>query len=121
MLVVQRVTGVDAVAAWTRLPKRKGTVVVLSDSGPSDAIVLRHYAALELGDAKGGTVTGAGDNLAGAILAGLTRGLDPAAPQDLDRLVELAQRAAVGTLRSTEAVGDHSTLRSLLPGGEQEA
>ncbi|KAJ8296863.1 Pseudouridine-metabolizing bifunctional protein C1861.05 [Rhodotorula toruloides] len=114
VLVVQRVSGVDNVAAWSSLPSRKGTVVVRS-SQPSEAIVLRHYPALELDERQVGTVTGAGDNLAGAILAGLVRGLSPFIPHELDRLVDVGQRAAVATLQSKEAVGDHSSLRALLP------
>lgn len=91
VLVVQRVSGVDNVAAWSSLPSRKGTVVVRS-SQPSEAIVLRHYPALELDERQVGTVTGAGDNLAGAILAGLVRGLSPFIPHELDRLVDVGQR-----------------------------
>ncbi|GAA5902185.1 hypothetical protein JCM5296_006623 [Sporobolomyces johnsonii] len=117
VLVVQRVSGVDTVAQWTKHTegKKKGTVVVVSAATPSEAVVLRHYPALELDGDEVRTVTGAGDNLAGAILAAVVRGLDPAAPRDLDRIVDLAQRAAVGTLRSEQAVGDHSALRALLP------
>ncbi|GAA6046799.1 hypothetical protein NBRC10513_001581 [Rhodotorula toruloides] len=114
VLVVQRVSGVDNVAAWSSLPSRKGTVVVRSTQ-PSDAVVLRHYPALELDERQVGTVTGAGDNLAGAILAGLVRRLSPFVPDELDRLANLGQRAAVATLQSKEAVGDHSSLSALLP------
>ncbi|GAA6032839.1 hypothetical protein JCM8097_000822 [Rhodosporidiobolus ruineniae] len=114
VLVVQRVSGVDAVAAWRNLPKKKGTVVVLS-SAPGEAVVLRHYPALKLEGAEEGNVTGAGDNLAGAVLAAVVRGLKPEVPSDLDRIVDLAQQAAINALRSKEAVGDHTSLRELLP------
>lgn len=115
VLVVQRVSGVDAVSAWKNEPKRKGTVVVPSGATPSEAVILRHYAALPLEGAEEGNVTGAGDNLAGAVIAAVVRGLDPAVPKDLDRIVDLAQRAAIGALKSKEAVGDHAALRKLLP------
>ncbi|GAA5976826.1 hypothetical protein JCM11641_000882 [Rhodosporidiobolus odoratus] len=115
VLVAQRVSGVDAVATWRNLPKQKGTVVVPSSTTPSEAVILRHYPAQPLVNVKQGNVTGAGDNLAGAILAAVVRGLDPAMPDELDRIVDLAQRAAIGTLGCKEAVGDHGGLRELLP------
>ncbi|GAA5849971.1 hypothetical protein JCM8547_000968 [Rhodosporidiobolus lusitaniae] len=120
VLVVQRVMGADSVNAWTSLPKKKATVVVSSSASPSDAIVLRHYPALPLEGAEGGNVTGAGDNVAGAVLAASVRGLRPDVPGELDRMVDLAQRAAIGTLRSKEAVGDHAGLRELLPAKKEE-
>lgn len=91
VLVIQRVSGVDNVAAWSSLPSGKGTVVVRSTQ-PSEAVILRHYPALELEERQIGTVTGAGDNLAGAILAGFVRGLSPFVPHELDRLVDLGQK-----------------------------
>ncbi|GAA5835197.1 hypothetical protein JCM11251_006641 [Rhodosporidiobolus azoricus] len=114
VLVVQRVSGVEAVAAWKKEAKRKGTVVALSGATSSEAIVLRHYPALPLEEAHQGNVTGAGDNLAGAVIAAVVRGWNPASPRDLDRIVDLAQRAAIGALKSKEAVGDHTALRELL-------
>ncbi|BGP21739.1 hypothetical protein JCM10295v2_000614 [Rhodotorula toruloides] len=114
VVVVQRVSGVDDVGAWSSLPSRKGTVVVCS-TRQADAVVLRHYPALELDQGHVETVTGAGDSLAGAILAGLVRGWRPSLPHGLDQLVGLGQRAAVATLQSKEAVGDLSGLGRLLP------
>lgn len=58
----------------------------------SEAVVIRHYPALTLEPGHLGSVTGAGDNLAGAMLAGLVRGLSPALPDQLDRIVDLGQR-----------------------------
>ncbi|GAA5861527.1 hypothetical protein JCM1840_005399 [Sporobolomyces johnsonii] len=81
---------------------------------PSEAVVLRHYPAPELDGDEVWTVTGAGDNLAGAILAMVVRGLDPAAPRDLDRIVDLAQSGGRHS-EERQAVGDHSALRALLP------
>ncbi|GAA5922392.1 pseudouridine-5'-phosphate glycosidase family protein [Sporobolomyces koalae] len=114
VLVVQRVSGVDAVAQWKQLRPVKGTAVISSSTTPSEAVVLRHYDALTLDEKEIGTVTGAGDSLAGAILAAMVSNLDPANPRDLDRIVNLAQSAAVNTLKSNEAVADHAPLRRLL-------
>ncbi|GAA6007044.1 hypothetical protein JCM10207_009182 [Rhodosporidiobolus poonsookiae] len=118
VLVVQRVSGVDAVSAWRSLPKQKGTAVFPSSATPSEAVVMRHYPALALEGAEEGNVTGAGDNLAGAVLAAVVRRLRCEVPGELDGIVDLAQRAAVGTLKSKEAVGDHAPLRGLLPARE---
>lgn len=92
VLVVQRVHGVDAVAAWRAVADRKGTVVAASTARAEEAVAIRHYSALELDESQMGTVTGAGDNLAGAMLASIVRGLSPGFPADLDRIVEIAQK-----------------------------
>ncbi|BGP55101.1 hypothetical protein JCM8202_004317 [Rhodotorula sphaerocarpa] len=122
VLVVQRVTDPAAVRDWRQQssasgPKGTKAAVVRNTRG-DEAIVLKHYEANRLDPAELRNVTGAGDNLAGALLAGIARGLEPQSPADLDRLIDLAQRAAVTTLKSEEAVGDHSGLRSLLPSRE---
>ena len=91
VLVAQRISDVDQSSEWTSLRKSKGTVVIRSGA-PGDVIVLKHFAALPLQEQEIRNVTGAGDNLAGALLAGMSRGLSPALPADLDRLVELAQQ-----------------------------
>ncbi|GAA5845576.1 hypothetical protein JCM3766R1_000787 [Sporobolomyces carnicolor] len=114
VLVVQRVSGVDNVSRWKRLHPAKGTLVVGSSATPSEAIAIRHYPALTLDEKEMGSVTGAGDSLAGAMLASFVSRMDPSAPSELDSIVDLAQRAAINTLKSREAVGDHSSLRSLL-------
>lgn len=92
ILVVQRVTGADAVTAWKALPRAKGTVVAASSALAGEAVVIRHYPALLLLEGEVGTVTGAGDSLAGAMLAAIVRGLSPAFPDQLDRIVEIGQR-----------------------------
>ncbi|KAM0754973.1 Indigoidine synthase A-like protein [Meredithblackwellia eburnea MCA 4105] len=117
VVVVQRVSGVDAVAGWVRESWTKGIplVVAKSDTDPGEAVVIRHFDALKLNDDAVGTVTGAGDNLAGAMLAALVRGWSPDVPSDLTAIVDLAQKAAITTLKSFEAVGDHSNLAPLLP------
>jgi len=92
VLVVQRVSGVEAVSNWKRLRPVKGTVVVGSSSTPSEAVVLRYHEGLKIGEGEIGTVTGAGDSLAGAILSSIVSKLDPTVPQDLDRIIDLAQQ-----------------------------
>ena len=126
VIVVQRVSGAEAVKRWKAEAGRKGTVVAASSKGPEEAVVIRHYAAKELGEEMI-SATGAGDNLAGAMLAALVRGLRVSVPEELDLIVELGQRwvverdgawlrveadlvaefrsAACNTLRSPEAVG----------------
>ncbi|KAK4698255.1 hypothetical protein P7C70_g8028, partial [Phenoliferia sp. Uapishka_3] len=72
VVVVQRITGASSVSAWTSLSRHlKGTVVSPSTALTSEAVVIRHYPALPLASGELGTVTGAGDNLAGAMLAGI--------------------------------------------------
>lgn len=126
VLVVSRVSG-DDVARWTKLPRRKGLLVTASSGGPPEAIVLQHFPALELLGAEQGSVTGAGDSLAGAICAALVSGIELGTPEGMRRVVEIGQRyvrsssadvslmgpsrAAVATLKSSEAVGDFSSIR----------
>lgn len=92
VLVVQRVSGVDNVSRWKRLHPAKGTLVVGSSATPSEAIAIRHYPALTLDEKEMGSVTGAGDSLAGAMLASFVSRMDPSAPSELDSIVDLAQR-----------------------------
>lgn len=92
VLVVQRVSGEENVRRWQDEGERKGLVIAASSTGPAEAVVLRHYPALELEEEEVSNVTGAGDNLAGAMLAGMARGLSADRPEDLDRIVEMAQR-----------------------------
>ncbi|KAK4332432.1 LOW QUALITY PROTEIN: hypothetical protein RTBOTA2_000596 [Rhodotorula toruloides] len=104
VLVVQRVSGVDNVAAWSSL----SSPMAPSSSQANELVTLRHHPAPELNERQTGTVTGAGDNLAGAILAGLVRGI----------VTVCAARA--GSPRrpgseSKEAVADHPSLREVLP------
>lgn len=137
LLVAQRLLGVDSVREWRRASTDSATTATVVAVGPrgDTGFALRHFPAFELAEHDIVGVTGAGDNLAGGILASLARGLNPAVPADLERIVDLAQRcvrsrrgraqhrsadthrhrAAVATLKSSEAVGDHSPLRSLLP------
>lgn len=115
VVVVQRVRGRERVEAWARLASagEKGCVVSRSEVSEEEAVVVCHCEGLELGG-EVGSVTGAGDNLAGAMLAAMVRGLDPGKAGELKRVVEVGQRAAVATLRSKEAVGDHTELTKLL-------
>lgn len=89
---MQRVSGEEAVKAWKPEGRKKGTLVAASSFLSDEAVVVRHYPAMELPEEELGTVTGAGDNLAGAMLAAMVRGLSPSLPSELDRIVDLAQR-----------------------------
>lgn len=89
---MQRVSGAENVAEWKAEGDRKGLVVAASSQGPSEAVVIRHFEALELKEEEVKNVTGAGDNLAGAMLAGMVKGLRADRPEDLERIVEMAQR-----------------------------
>ncbi|KAK4058079.1 hypothetical protein OIO90_000818 [Microbotryomycetes sp. JL221] len=114
VVVVQRVSGEETVSRWKKMGNAKNLVVAASSGGPDEAVIIRHFPALHVAKEEVVNVTGAGDNLAGALLAGLVGGLDPSRPRDLERLVEVAQRAAVGALKSKESVGEHSQLRKML-------
>ena len=92
VVVVQRVSGAEAVADWKSESGKKGVVVAASSAGPPQAIVIRHFPALELALEDIRNVTGAGDNLAGALLAFLVSKFDPRHPKDLGRMVDVAQR-----------------------------
>lgn len=92
VIVVQRVSGVDEVASWREASKRKGTVVSFSNNLPHEAVVVRYYKGLVLDEKEIMNVTGAGDNLAGGILASLVRGLRVTRPDELDLVIEIAQK-----------------------------
>ncbi|KAM0793192.1 hypothetical protein ACM66B_000663 [Microbotryomycetes sp. NB124-2] len=115
VVVIQRVSGFANVAKW-KLASRKGTVVAASSGGPDEAVVITHHPAFAVDSSEIKSVTGAGDNFAGALLAGLVNGYCVQDPEDLCQLIEVAQRAAVATLKSTEAVGNHGALRRLVEG-----
>ena len=66
---------------------------VVSDGG----VVVKHFPAHQLPDTADGNVTGAGDTLCGAILAGLVQGTRLDEPQDVVRLIDLAQRQVLST------------------------
>ncbi|KAK4054846.1 hypothetical protein OIV83_000770 [Microbotryomycetes sp. JL201] len=104
VVVVQRVSGPANVAQWKRLGHANGTVVAASSGGPDEAVVIRHYPSFTIDPSEIESVTGAGDNFAGALLAGLVNGHDMQVPQSLDRLVSTAQKAAIATLKSPGAV-----------------
>jgi sugar/nucleoside kinase (ribokinase family) len=72
---------------------------------------VRHYAALPSPQII--SVTGAGDSFVGAFLAGLAKYGDA----DVDRLVNIAQHAAIATLASDKAVSDDigPSLLDILP------
>jgi pseudouridine-5'-phosphate glycosidase/pseudouridine kinase len=112
VLVVQRVSGADAVNGWKNEAGKKGTLVAFSTARADEAVVLRYYPAIALSEnaGAGGTVTGAGDNLAGALLASLVKGKSTSVPRELDAMVQVGMRATVCALGSREAVGDLESL-----------
>lgn len=124
VVVVQRISGADTVKRWKAEAGSRGTVVAASSQGPEEAVVIRHYEANELNGGEMISATGAGDNLAGVMMASMLRGLRTSVPEELDLVVGLGQRwvwrartttaadlspnsnrAACNTLRNTEAVG----------------
>lgn len=92
VVVVQRVSGIDNVAGWRGADKRKGTVVAFSSFLPDEAVVIRYYEGLKIEEGGIKNVTGAGDNMAGAILACLVKGLRVQVPKELDQIIQIAQR-----------------------------
>lgn len=94
VVVVQRVSGAAAVEAWQAEARRlnKGVLVAAATAGPEEAVVVRHYPALELTEGEVKSVTGAGDNLAGAVLVAMTNGLSVRVPSELDQIVDIGQR-----------------------------
>lgn len=94
VLVVQRVSGQQAVEEWRMAARNqeRGLLVAVSTSGPEEAVVIRHFPAVELPESEVISVTGAGDNLAGAMLACMSRGLNPSVPHELEQIVEIGQR-----------------------------
>jgi pseudouridine-5'-phosphate glycosidase/pseudouridine kinase len=76
---------------------------LLIAKGENSTLVLKHYPALPLRE-QITNVTGAGDSFVGSLLAGLS-GVDAMFNlEDLDRIVEEAQCAAVLSLSCSEAV-----------------
>lgn len=92
VVVLQRISGKENLKMWDKFERKKG-IVVASD-GMSEAIIIKHFAALELDekDSNLGSTTGAGDSMAGAILAMLTQGLKTTIPSELDRIIEVSQK-----------------------------
>lgn len=90
VVVVQRISGEERVQAWKDMERRKGLVV--AGSTDDEIVVVRYYPGLTLTQNDGGSVVGAGDSLAGAILALLVKGLSTSDPTELDRIIDVAQQ-----------------------------
>lgn len=91
---------------------RLGDGQVQKDNTPgwvrsSGGVMIKHFPAPIIDRAEEGSfnVTGAGDTLAGAILTGLVNGFCLDEVNGWDELLTIAQRAALKTLRSNDAVG----------------
>jgi pseudouridine-5'-phosphate glycosidase/pseudouridine kinase len=95
-------TSVDNSSEW---PSSPDSVLLPAQQGKKAYHLLRHYPAEQLDSSGVTSVTGAGDSLAGALLALLAR--NPRMHQTrsgMDEMVSKAQKAAVFTLQSQEAV-----------------
>ncbi|KAH9824893.1 hypothetical protein DFH28DRAFT_9481 [Melampsora americana] len=80
----------------------------------SGGVMIKHFPApiIDRNDGGAFNVTGAGDTLAGAILTGLVNGFRLDEADDWDELLTIAQRAALKTLKSNDAVGCLLDIRS---------
>lgn len=107
VVVAMRLSGPQAQAAsgWARELRSNPRERFVLARGDGEIVVLKHFPALSVDPGTIVNVTGAGDSLVGAILAGLVR--NPVSfeePRSLDVLINTAQRAAVMTLQSPLAV-----------------
>lgn len=117
LLVVMRISGTDiASSGWDKeYTNVHGRRIVAHGKSSKETVVIQHFAphALLKDDIR--NVTGAGDTLVGSILASVSR--DRNAFQNPLRLVEtvhVAQKAAVLTLQSHQAVSRHLSLKGSL-------
>jgi len=82
--------------------RRRRQIVV---HGRAEIVVIKHCPAHPIDPQSVISVTGAGDTLVGAILAALAQDLSAfSKPESLERVINLAQSAAIETLRSPLAV-----------------
>jgi pseudouridine-5'-phosphate glycosidase/pseudouridine kinase len=94
----------DDPTAWAgeRSDVRRRQIVA---RGRTEIVVIKHCPAHPIDPQSVISVTGAGDTLVGAILAALAQDLSAfSKPESLDRVINLAQSAAIETLRSPFAV-----------------
>lgn len=87
LVVVQRTSREQLPAFETEA--KKGARVVTT-VGPQGGLVISSYEALRLDSTA--SAVGGGDSLLGGLLAGISKGLRPSYPADLDRLVYIGQR-----------------------------
>jgi pseudouridine-5'-phosphate glycosidase/pseudouridine kinase len=94
----------DDPTAWAgeRSDVRRRQIVA---HGRTEIVVIKHCPAHPIDPQSVVSVTGAGDTLVGAVLAALAQDLSAfSKPESLDRVINLAQSAAIETLRSPFAV-----------------
>ncbi|TFK57060.1 indigoidine synthase A-like protein [Heliocybe sulcata] len=106
VIVVMR-TNAAASPIWASERSNIHTRSIVAHGGTSvrEIVVLKHFPATSVDPAAIVNVTGAGDSLVGSILASLVR--SPSAFEDtrtMDEAIDLAQRSAVMTLQSANAV-----------------
>ena len=102
VLLIQRIEGVDKVRRWKKFSEsgsrrgRNGKIVICShvdeEANRGDAVVVQYFEGRKLEEREGGNVTGAGDTLAGAMLAALVRGEKLDEAEGAEKIVDLAQR-----------------------------
>jgi len=94
----------DNPTAWAgeRTDVRRRQIIA---HGKAEIVVIKHYPAHAIDPRSVVSVTGAGDSLVGAILAGLMQNSSAFGnPDSLDGVIKLGQSAAIETLRSPFAV-----------------
>lgn len=96
-----RITNEKAIKTWSKERTRPEKWQLVA-KGRDSILLLKHYPARPL-DRPIVNVTGAGDSLVGSLLADLTQ-CENLAPESLDNIVHRAQRAAILSLYSSEAV-----------------
>jgi len=106
VFVAMRVVDEEALSGSWGIERTRLEQHQIIAKGKNSLLVLKHYPAIPIEGADVVNVTGAGDSFAGALLAGISQGLGGGlgTPQALDRVVTRAQRAAVLSLSSPEAV-----------------
>ncbi|KZW02673.1 hypothetical protein EXIGLDRAFT_738251 [Exidia glandulosa HHB12029] len=100
--------------AWSKATSNMSLRQIVAHApNEQSTVVVRHFPAFDLAPEEIVSVTGAGDTLVGAVLAGLVKKPSTFAdPESLQTLITMGQAAAVETLRSTYAVAP--TLSSMV-------
>ncbi|SCV68858.1 BQ2448_979 [Microbotryum intermedium] len=114
VVVIQRISGGDRVTQW-RQKQGKNVVVAPCTKTGRETVVVSYFEGIQIDEGEIVSVTGAGDSLAGALGALMSRGKRLDDFDELKSIVDIAQQAAVRTLKSSEAVGDLAGLKELLP------
>ncbi|KAG0147998.1 hypothetical protein CROQUDRAFT_655344 [Cronartium quercuum f. sp. fusiforme G11] len=105
------------------IKKDKDGLVVIGRMGSQSAltpgwvssgqVAIKHWSAPSI-EGINVNVTGAGDTFGGAIISGITNDFDLENLSDWDKLIPIAQSAALQTLKSEDAVGCLDSLKDLI-------